>query len=194
MYRSQNPNPAANSVRIVVWLVVLAVVAYIAFHQQKTTQTPPAGIDHLPLVEVYFSPKGGCTDAIVREIDAAQQSIYVQAYSFTSRPIAAALVRAHQRGVRVTAVLDKSNRSDKETAADMIARDGIDTFIDEKHRIAHNKIIILDEKVVITGSFNFSDAAEKSNAENLLILRDPELAARYRANWEAHRAHAEPFE
>lgn len=143
--------------------------------------------------QVFFSPGGNCTAACVTEIANAKKSILVQAYSFTSLPIARALVEAKKRGVSVVAVLDKSQRTEKYTSADFIAHAGIPTFIDDKHAIAHNKVMIIDDAVVITGSFNFSKAAEERNAENLLVLRDEKLAARYVANWKTHKAHSEPY-
>lgn len=144
-------------------------------------------------VEVYFSPGGGATAACVSAIDAAKKSIFVQAYSFTSAPIAKALVDAKKRGVTIEAILDKSQRTEKYSEADFLAHAGIPTFIDGKHAIAHNKIIIIDGARVITGSFNFTKAAEEKNAENLLIITDAKLAARYFANWSEHRAHAQPY-
>ena len=147
----------------------------------------------LPPIETYFSPKGGVTDAVVEEICRAQQTIFVQAYSFTSRPIAEALLRAHQRGVVVHVILDRSQRTEKYSSADFLANSGIPVLIDARHAIAHNKIMILDGEVVITGSFNFTNQAERENAENLLIIRDREIAARYLDNWHDHEAHAEPY-
>lgn len=147
----------------------------------------------IPLPETYFSPKGGCTQAIVRELKAARQSILIQAYSFTSAPIAAALVEAARRGVLIEVVLDKSNKTGKYSAADFVAHAGIPTWLDEKHAIAHNKVMILDEATVITGSFNFTKAAEESNAENILILRSPELASRYTQQFIEHRRHSTPY-
>jgi len=70
---------------------------------------------------VYFSPKGGCTEAIIKEIDKAKTSILVQAYSFTSAPIAKALLEAYKRGVRVEVMLDKSQRTEKYSSADFLA-------------------------------------------------------------------------
>jgi phosphatidylserine/phosphatidylglycerophosphate/cardiolipin synthase-like enzyme len=90
-------------------------------------------------VAVYFSPSGGATDAVVREINAAKQQILVQAYSFTSVPIAKALVDAHKRGVTVLAVLDKSQQTEKYSAATFLMNAGIQTLIDDQHAIAHNK-------------------------------------------------------
>jgi phosphatidylserine/phosphatidylglycerophosphate/cardiolipin synthase-like enzyme len=144
---------------------------------------------------VYFSPNGGVTDAIVRELGRAQHSIMVQAYSFTSAPIAKALLDAHKRGVKIIAVLDKSNQTDKYSAATFLANAGIPVLIDAEHAIAHNKVIVIDDRTVLTGSFNFSKAAEEKNAENLLILKkSPELANAYITNVNAHAAHAHPYQ
>lgn len=152
---------------------------------------PSAGVPKS--VQVYFSPRGGCTDAIVRELDRAKRSVLVQAYSFTSAPIARSLVNASRRGVEVQVILDDSNRTEKYSSADFVAHAKIATFIDAQHAIAHNKLIIIDGQTVITGSFNFSKAAEMSNAENLLVIRDAVIAARYLEDWKAHKAHSEPY-
>jgi phosphatidylserine/phosphatidylglycerophosphate/cardiolipin synthase-like enzyme len=141
-------------------------------------------------VEVYFSPNNGATNAIVREIDRARSEILVQAYSFTSAPIAKALIKAHRRGVKVQAILDKSQKTQKYSSASFLTNSGIPTYIDDKHAIAHNKIILIDRAVVITGSFNFTKAAEEKNAENLLIIRSKELAKPYLENWQRHREHS----
>jgi phosphatidylserine/phosphatidylglycerophosphate/cardiolipin synthase-like enzyme len=145
-------------------------------------------------VEVFFSPRGGGTEAIVAELAKAKKTVFVQAYSFTSAPIAKALVEAHKRGVAVQVVLDKSQRSEKYSSADFVAHAGIATFIDTRHAIAHNKIMIIDGAVVLTGSFNFTKAAEESNAENLLVIRDQRLADRYLANWRDHQGHSQGYQ
>jgi phosphatidylserine/phosphatidylglycerophosphate/cardiolipin synthase-like enzyme len=144
-------------------------------------------------MEIYFSPHGGATDAVVQTIAAAQNSVLVQAYSFTSAPIAKALVDAHNRGVRVEAILDDSQKSEKYSSLDFLTHAGISTWIDGRHAIAHNKLMILDGKVVITGSFNFTKAAEENNAENLLIIRDEAVAQQYLANWQRHLDHSERY-
>ncbi len=147
-----------------------------------------------PAIEVYFSPKGGCTEAVVRELRAGKQTVLVQAYSFTSAPIAKALVDAHKRGVKVQVILDKSQRTDKYSSATFLHNAGIPTSIDAAHAIAHDKVMVIDGAVVITGSFNFTKAASERNGENLLIVRDRQLAAKYAANWEAHFKHSERYE
>jgi len=147
-----------------------------------------------PEWQVYFSPDGGAAAAIVAELDKATNSILVQAYSFTSAPIAAALVEAHKRGVKITVILDKGQKTAKYSSADFVSRAGITTLIDGKHAIAHNKVMIIDGRTVITGSFNFTKAAEEKNAENLLIICDRELADKYIANWKLHEAHSEMYQ
>jgi hypothetical protein len=146
-------------------------------------------------IACYFSPTGGCTEACVNEIRQAQQQILVQAYSFTSVPIANALVEAHNRGVAVYIVLDKSQKTEQYSSADFVAHAGIATLIDSKHAIAHNKIMLIDRQTIITGSFNFTTSAEKSNAENLLVIRNrPDLYQAYESNFRHHYEHSEPYQ
>lgn len=144
-------------------------------------------------VSIYFSPRGGAQDAIVNSIGRAKASIYVQAYSFTSAPIAKALVEANNRGVKVEAILDKSQRKATYTGATFLKNAGIPVYIDQAHAIAHNKVMVIDKTTVVTGSFNFTKAAEEKNAENLLIIHDQELARLYFENWERHREHSEIY-
>jgi len=160
--------------------------------EKKPQQTTGAN-SLIPAPEVYFSPRGGCTEAVVRELNAARQTVLVQAYSFTSAPIASALVAASRRGVRVEAVLDKSNKTGKYSEADFLLNGRIPTYIDDKHAIAHNKVMIIDGETVLTGSFNFTKAAEESNAENLLILRSTHLAGLYSNSFLEHREHSPPY-
>ena len=133
-------------------------------------------------IAVYFSPQGGATDVIVREITAAQQQILVQAYSFTSVPIAKALVDAHKRGRTILVVLDKTNETGTYSAATFLVNVGIQTLIDDQHAIAHSKVMVIDHATLITGSFNFTKAAEISNVENLLVITPaPALVQAYEA-------------
>jgi len=141
-------------------------------------------------VAVYFSPHGGAERAIVSNIETATESISVQAYSFTSPAIVTALVGAYKRGLQVEIILDKSQRSDPRSGTGEVIQAGIPTFIDSRHAIAHNKVIIIDNHWVITGSFNFTKSAEERNAENLLIIDSRELARLYQQDWVQHVQHA----
>jgi len=145
-------------------------------------------------VRLCFTPGGSCTDKIVREIASARSEILIQAYSFTSAPIAKALIDAHKKGIKVAAILDKSQRTAKYTSATFLANMRIPTYIDGKHAIAHNKIMIIDGITTITGSFNFTRAAEEKNAENVLIIRSKEIAKAYRKNWYEHLEHSDKYE
>ena len=145
-------------------------------------------------IDLCFTPGGTCTDRIVSEIDSARTEVLVQAYSFTSAQIGKALAAAHKRGVRVEAILDRSQRTARYSWATFLANMRIPTYIDARHAIAHNKIIIIDSHVTITGSFNFTRAAEEKNAENLLIIRSRDIAKAYRENWFEHRRHSEKYE
>jgi TonB family protein len=149
--------------------------------------------ENSPAWKVYFSPHGGCGDAIVRELDKAKNTVLVQAYLFNSAPIGKALLDAHKRGVRVQVILDKIQRTTKYAPADFFANSGIRTLIDLAHSINHNKVMIIDGETVITESFNFTKAAEENNAENLLVIQDKALSGRYTKNWTDHAMHSEVY-
>ena len=140
---------------------------------------------------VYFSPRGGAQNALVQRIDQARESIYVLAYSFTSEPIVAALVRAHARGVHVEAVLDRGQRRAKGGQGQALADSGAKVFIDARHAIAHNKVMLIDGRTLVTGSFNFTKSAEDHNAENLMVLDSPEAVDLYRENYLKHLGHSQ---
>ena len=176
----------SSSKRITITVLCLIFLFSVAHGAELTLNNPPT--------QVCFSPNGGCTETIVNQIETAKSEILVQAYSFTSAPIAKALVSAHKRGVKIEAILDKSQKSERYTSATFISNAGIPTYIDSKHAIAHNKIMIIDKETVITGSFNFTKAAEEKNAENLLIIKAKALAKLYIDNWYKHKEHAEPYE
>lgn len=152
------------------------------------------------IVAVCFTPGGECTDVIVGQIGSARQQVLVQAYSFTSAGIVKALADAKRRGVDVRVILDKSNackdggECEKKgaIAADTLGIVKVPVLIDRAHAIAHNKVMIIDGTRVITGSFNFTKAAQEKNAENLLVINDPALAHRYIDNWREHVEHSEP--
>ncbi|MBM4121730.1 MAG: phospholipase D family protein [Nitrospira sp.] len=142
---------------------------------------------------VCFTPSEDCTGEIVKVLEAAHTSILVQAYSFTSAPIAKALVDAHKRNVKVEVILDRSQRTEKYSSADFLAHAGIQTLIDTAHAIAHSKVMVIDNNTVITGSFNFTRSAQERNAENLLVIRNKSLADRYTENWNIHADHSGPY-
>ncbi len=145
--------------------------------------------------EVAFSPNGGATDLVVRAIDSATQSVRVASYSFTSRPIAAALARARGRGVDVALVVDHGEvQKGNHGLVSWIAEHNVPVRVDVIHTLLHDKYMVVDGKTVETGSFNFTAAAEQHNAENVLVLwDDPPLAALYAHDWQALWDKAEAY-
>jgi len=167
--------------------ILLAVLLAVAVNANAAYSIPATGS-----IEVAFSPRDGATALVVQTIDHAQKFILVQAYSFTSAPIAQALAQAKERGVDVRVILDKSQKTERYTAATYLKNHGIPTWIDSKHAIAHNKVMVIDGTTVITGSLNFTKAAEENNAENVIVLHDnPKLAEIYEKNWLLHVGHSE---
>src|SRR5437773_10710215 len=113
---------------IVFWLLLLSGCQPLP----ESTSVPAA-------CKVYFSPRGGCTEAVVDVLARATNSVVVQAYSFTSAPIAKALVEAQRRGLQVAVGCDKSQRTEKYSSADSLNHSSVATSIDAKHAIAHHK-------------------------------------------------------
>jgi phosphatidylserine/phosphatidylglycerophosphate/cardiolipin synthase-like enzyme len=147
----------------------------------------------MPSIAVYYSPKGGCLDAIVRELKLARRQILVQAYSFTAEPLTQGLVEAKKRGVDVEVLLDRSNEVERYSDLHAFLQNGLAPLIDAHHAIAHNKVMIIDRRTLITGSFNFTHQAEHENAENLLVIKGhPELIRSYCQNFAAHKTHCQP--
>ena len=162
--------------------------------------TVVAGAEPLPAsgtVEVLFTPWDDAEGAIIRALDDARQSIHVQAFLLTSRPITKALQEARTRGVTVEVLADREMVAKGESSQiPQLAAAGIPVWLETRYASAHNKVILIDAMaargVLITGSYNFTWSAQARNAENLLILRDnPALLLRYLDNWRRHRDGAE---
>lgn len=150
-----------------------------------------ARIDKAPAsaqIEAGFSPNGGAERLILKVINASQKSIRLAAYSFTSPKVVRALLDARRRGVDVRVVVDdKGNQSKSGTAAlNLLAGAGIPARLNSAYAIHHDKYIVADGLHVQTGSFNYSQAAAKSNSENVLVIwHNPELAAAYLRHWQS---------
>ena len=134
-------------------------------------------------INVCFTPPSGCGSLIAQEIVKARKSIYVQAYGLTSISIIHQLKAAKDRGVAVRILLDGGNLSDNKQVLADLQKAGIDVRFDKMPGIAHNKVIIIDNNEVITGSFNFTSAADHRNAENVVLIKDPNIASIYLKNW-----------
>lgn len=136
-----------------------------------------------------FSPMGGGIELVIGTIDLAKKSIRMSTYSFTEPSIGKALLNARKRGVDVAIVVDKEHNGRRDSGAPSVAKfltdNGVNVVLTRAYAIQHNKVVIVDGETVQTGSFNYSRSAQKSNAENVLVIsRCPKLAASYLADWE----------
>jgi len=150
-------------------------------------------------VEVLFTPWQDVEGRLVQLLAGARRSIQVQAFLFTSRPLARALVDARQRGVAVEVLADREMvaKGDNSQIPGLAAA-GIPVRLEVRYASAHNKILLIDaledDSVVVSGSYNFTFSAQARNAENVVILRGNRTVARaYLDNWQRHRADAQPM-
>lgn len=181
-------------------LAVLFAASAAAFKPPHHHESHPAVI--LPAtgtVQVAFTPGNDAGKLIADAISDARQQVLVQAFSFTHRKIAEALIAAKQRGVDVKVVADKeqTHRIPTSVIAELMGG-GVPVFIDSDHAGAHNKVIVIDADspgaMLITGSFNFTHAAQYKNAENVLLIRgNPALTNLYLKNWRHHYEHSQPY-
>jgi phosphatidylserine/phosphatidylglycerophosphate/cardiolipin synthase-like enzyme len=144
---------------------------------------------------VFFSPKGGCVAAILDQISSAQQTVELQGPVLTSAPIADALAAAKRRGVRVSVLLDAAQTSEHREQARYLVGAQVPVFLDAKHGAADNRVILIDNRIVITGSFTFTDLAELGNADNMLVIHDQtQLQSSFEENFRVHLAHSVPYD
>jgi len=144
-------------------------------------------------IAVYFSPDGGAAAAVVEEISLAKSTIKVAAYAISEPNITRALLAAQERGVFVSIIVTPTQQSDAYSTAGKLKKAGIPTHVDHEHALMHNKTMVIDNSVVVTGSMNFTTAGDKKNAENTLIIHDAAMAALYTANWYSHLEHSGVF-
>lgn len=164
-------------------ILLFGFIAGLGFFQFiLLEETTPLSLNESPL-KVCFSPQGNCENLVVETIAAAEKSIKVQAYSFTSLPITTALIQAHKRGVSVQVICDKSQIKARHSKIRQLQQAKIPVYIDKVSGLSHNKVMIFDDQSAITGSYNWSHAANVRNAENLLLIHSPALANKYNENW-----------
>lgn len=135
--------------------------------------------------EVGFSPNRGALALVLSEINAAKRQVLVAAYTFSSKPVSAALLDAQKRGVKVFVVADTLQNSKSYTAVKFLANHDLPVRMNGNYAAMHSKYMVIDGQTVQLGSFNYSAAANDKNAENALILRGvPALAQQYAADWQ----------
>ncbi|MCE9644987.1 MAG: FAM83 family protein [Chloroflexi bacterium] len=154
------------------------------------TPNPRVTIDGTP-VDIYFSPDDHVEDGFIDLVNNARQSIYFMAYSFTADPIGDA-VRARARdGVTIAGVMeDEQINSNAGTEFDAFKQAGLDVLRDGNEGQMHHKVMVVDQDIVIFGSYNFTNSAETKNDENLLVIYNSEIAAQFIAEFQRVYAQA----
>lgn len=143
-------------------------------------------------VETYFSPDDGVQARVVEIVNAAQESIYFMAFSFTSDLIGQAIRARAEDGVTVAGVMDNEQvQSNVGTEYDPFRHAGLDVYRDGNPAQMHHKVIVVDERIVILGSYNFTNAAEVRNDETLLVIHSPQIAAQFIEEFKRVYAQAE---
>lgn len=159
---------------------------------RAATPHPRMIIEGVP-VEVYFSPDDKVAEHLLDLLRAAQRSIYFMAFSFTADGLADAILERAQKGVVVAGVMEEAQvKSNTGSDYDRFLQAGLDVRLDSNPRNMHHKVILIDGKTVITGSYNFSNRAEKDNDENVVVIHDPAIADQFMVEFErlyqdAHR-------
>jgi phosphatidylserine/phosphatidylglycerophosphate/cardiolipin synthase-like enzyme len=143
-------------------------------------------------ITVYFSPHSQTAEAIIGQINRAHSTIRLLMYDFTNQAIAHSLILAHVGGVDVRCVLDRSNLTDVSGALTPLVRELVPVLIDATHHIMHDKTLIIDGHLVITGSYNFTLTAQSSNAETCMFIDDVDIATQFLADWQIHASHSTP--
>jgi phosphatidylserine/phosphatidylglycerophosphate/cardiolipin synthase-like enzyme len=145
-------------------------------------------------IDIAFSPGGNGLELVLKAINSSTSSICMATYSFTSKPVAQALLNAKKRGVDVQIVSDKKSNGSKYTATKFLANQGINVRLNGKYPIMHNKFIVVDNKTVETGSFNYTKAAANKNAENVIVIwNNPVVASKYGAECKRLFNEATPY-
>ena len=151
-------------------------IVYVRYGQPYLQPSPS------PTYDVYFSPKGGCAQAVIYWIGRANQSIHVLMFIFSLDSIADALISAHKRGVQVKVVFDKSQSYSQ---YGVLKAAGIEVRNDTNWEgIMHDKVAIIDYRIVLTGSFNWTGTAENNNNENLIAIHSLDVASRYESEFQ----------
>jgi phosphatidylserine/phosphatidylglycerophosphate/cardiolipin synthase-like enzyme len=180
------------------WLLLAACLLAAPAQAVTMAGTAPAVVANAR-VEIAFTPGGNVASKIVAAIARARRQVLVQAYSFTHDDIARALLDAQRRGVEVKLIADRGQTEQMDRSqVPGLARAGLPVWLDGDHQSAHNKVMVIDAgtpaAVIITGSFNFTRAAQYKNAENAVFISGSDaLAEEYVRNWQRHLKHSQPL-
>jgi phosphatidylserine/phosphatidylglycerophosphate/cardiolipin synthase-like enzyme len=144
-------------------------------------------------VTVFFSPRGGIPTAIATEINNAQTTVLIMSYSISESQICQSIIDAHHRGLDVRMIVTRSQESPVQSKAGKLHTAGVTIKTDRKHKLMHHKVVICDDHLVITGSANHSRAADRDNAENIVVIKDQVVAELFTKQFETLWEISRPF-
>ncbi len=156
----------------------------------KQVPNPRVKLSRGVVIENYFSPNGGAQPAILDRLKAARSDIRITAFTFTDSDMAKVLELKHKDGVSVRGVFETRNNGALGAEFANLKKAGLDILADGNCYALHSKLMIIDERTVIMGSYNFTQSANETNDENLLIIDDPALARAYLDEFERIYAQA----
>lgn len=144
-------------------------------------------------ISSYFSPHGHCATRVCDAIHDADESVLVQMFSLSHPRITASLIDAHRRGVHTVVIVNPAQQSTYYSTAHTLDTAGVRVLVDARHALQHNKSAVIDHQIVITGSMNWTVSGDERNAENLIVIDDPDTAAAFAADFRRHLDHSVPF-
>ncbi len=151
--------------------------------KEKGTPNPVVMVDGTR-VENLFAPKDDTVGRIVETVNGAKSSVYFMAFSFTQDKIGQAIIARQKAGVTVSGVFETTGSQTEFSEYGIMKKAGLDVYTDGNPWVMHHKVIIVDEHIVIFGSFNFSDGAATQNDENLLIVDNADIAKAFKAEYD----------
>jgi phosphatidylserine/phosphatidylglycerophosphate/cardiolipin synthase-like enzyme len=172
--------------------------AVLALFAAGSVQGQACGPAAQEKIQAAFSPWDDVEQVIIDRLASAEKQIRLQAFLFTSKRIASAVIEAHLRGVDVEILADANQGNSNASQLRRLSEAGIAIWLEKKYQNAHNKILLVDAEtampVVMTGSYNLTWAAQRKNAENLVVISGNScLASQFLTNWERHRQDATAY-
>lgn len=141
--------------------------------------TSISGCNHEKTIQANFCYYEDCAEILGDEIRKAHENIYFMSYTFTNGRIASELIIKNKEGVEIKGIVEKRNINGKGSKYELLRFQGIETKADSNSALMHHKVFIIDKEIVITGSFNPTEAGNRRNDDNMVIIRDKDVAEEY---------------
>lgn len=183
MTRQRRKSRSSQLSLLVVFIVGLALGYSLAIKGSSPEETHVGAEAGVEIYGPFFCPEDHCSSVVINWIERANKSIDLAIYSFTLDSISDALLKASSRGVRVRVIMEREqvNRYSEYTK---LKKRGVEVMLDKNDHYMHNKFMVIDGKVVLTGSYNYTLSADRYNDENLIVILDRRVAEAYESEFE----------